>query len=217
MTLDEALAALAALEDPKMRAANEKRGDDHGMKLSHLRTLAARIKKDHALAEQLWATGQTPARLLTLLICDPAAFSADELDRMIREPQPPKVYDWFVNYVVKKSPVAEELRLRWLGDPDDTVAGAAWALTAMRVSRPDDLDLDALLDEIQSDMAQATPRTQWAMNETLAQIGIRHPHLRDRAISIGNALQVLADYPTAPGCVSPFAPVWITEMVRRQG
>jgi hypothetical protein len=28
---------------------------------------------------------------------------------------------------------------------------------------------------------------------------------------------VLADYPTAPGCTSPFAPAWIGEMVKRQG
>jgi hypothetical protein len=27
---------------------------------------------------------------------------------------------------------------------------------------------------------------------------------------------VLKDYPTSPGCTSPFAPIWITEMVRRQ-
>ncbi len=28
---------LAALEDPKMREANERRGDDHGVNLTHLR------------------------------------------------------------------------------------------------------------------------------------------------------------------------------------
>jgi hypothetical protein len=27
---------------------------------------------------------------------------------------------------------------------------------------------------------------------------------------------VLKDYPTPPNCTSPFAPVWIAEMVRRQ-
>ena len=40
--------------------------------------------------------------------------------------------------------------------------------------------------------------------------------LRDRALAIGERLQVLADYPTAPGCTSPFAPIWITEIVRRR-
>ena len=43
MTVQGALAELAALEDPKQRAANEKRGDDHGINLSRLRALAKRI------------------------------------------------------------------------------------------------------------------------------------------------------------------------------
>ncbi|MCK2023089.1 DNA alkylation repair protein [Microbacterium sp. kSW2-24] len=218
VTLDRALAELAALEDPKMRAANEKRGDDHGMNLSRLRALAKTIKIDHPLAQELWATGETPARLLALLVCRPKDFSADELDAMLRETDPPKVNDWFVNYVAKKSPLAEEMRLRWFDDADPTVAAAAWSLTSVRVVKdPDGLDLDRLLDLIEAQMKDAPARPQWSMNETLAQIGIHHPDLRERALAIGDRLQVLADYPTAPGCTSPFAPIWIGEMVRRAG
>src|SRR6188768_484151 len=95
MTLPEALAELAALEDPKMRAANEKRGDDHGMNLSRLRGVAKKIKTDQPIAQELWATAETPAKLLALLICKPAAFTADELDAMIRDTRAPKVNDWF--------------------------------------------------------------------------------------------------------------------------
>ena len=43
-----------------------------------------------------------------------------------------------------------------------------------------------------------------------------HPEHRGRALSIGERLEVLKDYPTPPGCTSPFAPIWITEIVRRQ-
>ncbi|MGN7966730.1 DNA alkylation repair protein [Microbacterium sp. 22179] len=216
VTLDRALAELAALEDPKMRAANEKRGDDHGMNLSRLRALAKTIKIDHPLAQELWATGETPARLLALLVCRPKDFTADELDAMLRETDPPKVNDWFVNYVAKKTPLAEEMRLRWFDDADPTVAAAAWSLTSVRVVKdPDGLDLGRLLDLIEAQMKDAPARPQWSMNETLAQIGIHHPDLRERALAIGDRLQVLADYPTAPGCTSPFAPIWIGEMVRR--
>lgn len=217
MTVTEALGELAALEDPKMRAANEKRGDDHGMNLSRLRALAKRIKTDQPLARELWATGETPARLLALLICAPRAFTADELDAMLREPLPPKVDDWYVNYVLKKSPHAEELRLRWFDDADPTVAAAAWSLTTVRVTKDSaGLDLPHLLDLIERDLKDAPSRLQWAMNETLANIGIFHPELRTRALEIGERLQVLADYPTAPGCTSPFAPLWIGEIVRRR-
>jgi 3-methyladenine DNA glycosylase AlkD len=216
MTLADALGELAALEDPKMRAANEKRGDDHGINLSRMRALAKQIKTDQSLAQELWGTGETAARLLAILISTPRDFTADELDAMLRETRPPKVNDWFVNYLAKKTPLAEELRLRWFDDADPTVAAAAWSLTSVRVAKtPDGLDLDHLLDLIERDMKAAPSRLQWSMNETLAQIGIHHPALRQRALEIGDRLQVLADYPTAPGCTSPFAPLWIGEMVRR--
>ncbi len=217
MTVAEAVAELAALEDPKMRAANEKRGDDHGLNLSRLRALAKRIKTDQPLAQDLWSTGDTAARLLALLICTPKDFTADELDAMLRETRPPKVNDWFVNYVAKKSPIAEEVRMRWFDDADPTVAAAAWSLTTQRVAKDaEGLDLDHLLDLIERDLRDAPKRLQWSMNETLANIGIFHPELRERALAIGERLQVLADYPTAPGCTSPFAPAWIGEIVRRR-
>jgi hypothetical protein len=74
-TIKEVMRALAALEDPKMREANERRGDDHGVNLTHLRSLAKRVKTQHELALQLWATGDTAARLLATLVCKPKAFS----------------------------------------------------------------------------------------------------------------------------------------------
>jgi 3-methyladenine DNA glycosylase AlkD len=97
------------------------------------------------------------------------------------------------------------------------VASAGWALTTERVTKnPDVLDLPGLLDTIESDMKDAPARLQWAMNHCLAQIGIDHPDLRPRALEIGERLEVLKDYPTPPGCTSPYAPAWITEIVRRQ-
>ncbi|WP_435061507.1 DNA alkylation repair protein [Amycolatopsis thermoflava] len=213
----EVMAELAALEDPKARAVNEKHGDDHGVNLGKLRAIAKRLKTQHDLARELWATGDTAARLLALLICRPKAFERAELDTMLREARAPKVHDWLVNYVVKKSPHAEDLRLAWLADADPVVASAGWALTTDRVAkRPEGLDLGKLLEVIEAEMKDAPDRLQWAMNHCLAQIGISHPEHRDRAIGIGERLEVLKDYPTPPNCTSPYAPVWITEMVRRQ-
>jgi len=215
--VDEVLAELARLEDPKFREANEKRGDDHGVNLAKLRAVAKRLKTQQDLARQLWATGDTAARLLALLICRPKDFSREELDAMLRESRAPKVHDWLVNYVVKKSPHAEALRVAWTADPDPVVASAGWALTTERVAKkPEGLDLPGLLDTIEAEMKAAPDRLQWAMNHTLAQIGIEHPDQRARAIGIGERLEVLKDYPTPPNCTSPFAPTWINEIVSRR-
>ncbi|GIF73420.1 DNA alkylation repair protein [Asanoa siamensis] len=216
--LDDVLAELAALDDPKARAVNEKHGDDHGVNLSALRAVAKRLKTQQDLARALWATDDSAARLLALLICRPKAFSRAELDTMLRGARTPKVQDWLVNYVVKKSPHAEDLRVWWFTDPDPAVASAGWALTTERVAKqPSGLDLPALLATIEAEMKDAPERLQWAMNHCLAQIGIEHPDHRVRAIAIGERLEVLKDYPTSTGCTSPYAPIWITEMVRRAG
>ncbi|MEU8200636.1 DNA alkylation repair protein [Streptosporangium sp. NPDC049046] len=216
-TVADVMAELAELEDPRMREVNERHGDDHGVNLGRLRAIAKRLKTQQELACGLWETDDTAARLLALLICRPKAFGRDELDAMVREARAPKVHDWLVNYVVKKSPHSEELRLAWLADPDPVVASAGWALTVERVAKkPEVLDLVGLLDVIEAEMKGAPDRLQWAMNHCLAQIGIEHAEHRARAIDIGERLEVLKDYPTSPGCTSPFAPVWITEMVHRQ-
>ncbi|MGW1193946.1 DNA alkylation repair protein [Streptomyces sp. NPDC002559] len=211
------MAELAGLEDPKVRAVNERHGDDHGVNLGRLRALAKRLGKQQELARQLWGTDDTAARLLAVLVCRPKEFGRDELDAMVREARTPKVHDWLVGHVVKKSPHAEELRLAWSADPDPVVASAGWALTTERVAKkPEGLDLGGLLDTVEAEMKDAPDRLQWAMNHCLAQIGIDHAEYRARAIDIGERLEVLKDYPTPPGCTSPFAPVWITELVRRK-
>lgn len=217
MPVAEVMSELAALEDPKIREINRRHGDDHGVNLTKLRALAKRLKSQHELVPELWATNDAAARLLAILICRPKAFEAKQLDRMLREARAPKVQDWLINYVVKKSPHADQLRSAWFADPDPIVASAGWALTTERVAKkPDDLDLVELLDTIEAEMKYAPERLQWAMNHCLAQIGIEHPEYRERAIDIGERLEVLKDYPTPPNCTSPYAPIWITEIVRRR-
>lgn len=218
-TVAELRAELDGLADERIRTINARHGDDHGVNLTKLRAIAKRVKSNHGLSRELWATGDSAARLLALLICRPKEFTADELDAMLRDARTPKVHDWLVGYVVGKGPHAEELRQRWFDDADPVVASAGWALTSDRIAkgRAEGLDLAGLLERIEREMQGAPSRLQWAMNTTLAQIGIEHPELRARALDIGERLEVLKDYPTPPGCTSPFAPTWINEMVRRKG
>lgn len=216
-TVPEIQQALLALEDPKARAVNERHGDDFGVNLGKLRALAKSLKTNQDLAEQLWATGETPSRLVALLIAKPRSFSLEQLHDWSKAASTPKVQAWFLNYIVKKTKLLEELRQVLMAESDSVQLAAGWELTAHQVVKdPDQVDLAGLLDIIEEQMLAAPERLQWAMNTTLAQIGIEHPALRERALAIGENLQVLADYPTSPGCTSPFAPIWINEMVKRK-
>jgi len=65
-------------------------------------------------------------------------------------------------------------------------------------------------------MAKAPPETQWTMNNTLMAIGIQHAKHRKRAIAIGEKIGLYKDWPMSKGCVIPYAPIAINEMVKRQ-
>lgn len=220
MTLKEALQELESLANDKMRAHNAKNGagdNQFGVKHGDIRVVAKKIKTDHALALELWKTGNIDAQYLAILILQPKKLSAAEMERMVREATFLWVSDWLGNYIVSQHPDKETLRQKWMTAKDKMLARAAWRLTAERIEdSPDGLDLTALLDRIEAEMGKAPPEIQWTMNGALAALGIHHPKLRPRALAIGEKLGVYRDYPVSKGCTSPFAPIWIHFMVDRE-
>jgi 3-methyladenine DNA glycosylase AlkD len=220
MTVDEALKQLQALGNEATRARNKKLGagdNQFGVQMGEIRKIAAKIKSDDPLAMALWDTGNLEARLLAILLIKPKNLSRDQLDRMVRSATFPQLADWLNAYIVKDHPDKEALRQSWMEDDDPWAARAGWNLTAGRIARsPDGLDLPALLDRIEAELANVAPPEQWTMNNCLAGIGIHFPKYRKRALAIGERLGIYRDYPVSKGCTSPFAPIWINEMVRRQ-
>ena len=220
MTLNETLKQLKALGNETVRAHNTKYGagdKQFGVKHGDIRALAKKLSAGPELAMPLWDTGNVDAQLLAILLIKPQNLSANEVDRMVRSISFAHVADWLIAYVVKQHPDKETLRQEWMATGDRWAARAGWSLTAERVVKsPEGLDLPALLDRVESEMANADPVVQWTMNSTLAEIGIHFPKLRKHAIAIGETLGIFRDYPVSKGCTSPFAPIWINAIVSRQ-
>lgn len=217
MKLQEAMKRLEALGTEKVRAHYAKRGagdNQYGVKLGDIRKVAKEIGSDQQLAMSLWETGNIDAQFLAILLLKPGDLSTDELNRLVRLVDFDRVADWFNSYVAKKHPEKETLRQSWMSTEDPMAARAGWFLTAERVSKnADGIDVPALLDRIESEMASAVPEVQWTMNTALVEIGISFPKHRRRAIDIGEKLGLYRDYPVPKGCTSPFAPIWINAMV----
>ena len=220
MTVDQAMARLGALGSERVRAQNAKNGagdNQFGVKMGDLRVLAKEIKVNPELAAELWETGNVDARLLATLLMRPKLLAPDDLDRMVNAVTYSWLADWLMSYVVKLHPEKERLREQWMESSDPAAARAGWSLTTERVSKdPSGLDLGALLDRIEKEMATAHELPQWTMNFCLLEIGINDPEHRERAIAIGEKLGVYRDYPCSKGCTSPFAPIAIRELVSRQ-
>lgn len=226
VTLQDAMRQLKALGNAGVRAQNAKSGpmgsgagdNQFGVSRGDVRKLANKIKTNHTLALELWKTGNIDAQFLATLLIQVKLLSAVEMERTVKSVAWVWVADWLYSYVLKEHDDKETLRNKWMASKDRWLARAGWQLTAGRVAnRPEGLNLVALLDRIEKEMGSAAREVQWTMNMCLAEIGIHNPKLRQRAIAIGEKLGVYRDYPVSKGCTSPFAPIWINEMVRRQG
>lgn len=215
----EILKQLEKLGHEKVRAMNYRNGagdNQYGVKNGDIRTMAGKQKADRELALALWATGNFEAQMMCTLLVKAQELSVKDLESMVQTATAPQLADWLHSYVVKEHPEKEQLREKWMKSKDKMCLRAAWRLTAGRMAKsPAGLDPAALLDRIESEMPAAPPEVQWTMNACLAEIGIHNAKLRKRAIAIGEKLGIYRDYPVSKGCTSPFAPIWIGEMVKR--
>lgn len=220
MTAAKILKELKALGDDKTRKHYAKTGagdNMFGVKLGDIRKIAKRLKTDHKLALALWQTGNIDARFVAILIMKPKELTKAELDEMVRSVTFTRVMDWLSNYVLRHHPDREELRQEWLKADDRMAARAGWALTTSRIAKGSTgPERKTLLDRIEAAMGNADEVVQWTMNTCLAEIGIHDKKLRKRAIKIGETLGLYSDWPLQKGCVRPYAPEWIGEMVKRQ-
>ena len=221
MRLHEVMAELEAAGSEMVKQLDVRKGageNQFGVKSGDLRALAKKLKGRHELAGELWKTGNADAMLLATLLMNPKRITAAELEERVRSVTCSHLADWLDANVIKGHPGKELLREKWMKSQHPMTLRAGWGLTARRVEKePEGLDLEALLDRIEKEMGNAPALVQWTMNVCLAQIGIHFPEHRQRALAIGERLGVFRDYPTSKGCTSPFAPIWINEMVRRQG
>ncbi len=220
ISVDEVLKQLKALGNEKVRAQNTKNGageNQFGVMLGDIRKVANKIKTNHELALALWKTGNIDAQLLATLLMKPDLLSKDEMESLVKSVSYMWLADWLHSYVLKLHADKELLRVKWMTAKDRMAARAGWRLTSGRIAKtPEGIDVEGLLDRIEKEMGSAVPEVQWTMNMCLAEIGINFPKLRSRAIAIGEKLGVYRDYPCSKGCTSPFAPIWIDAMVKRQ-
>lgn len=224
MKTQDVLIKLETLGTEQLRAQNVRHGfvgEQFGVKLGELRTIAKAIKLNTAFGLELWATGYLEARLVAILIMKPKELSVEQLKMLVQTATYGHLADWVNSYLVKQHPEKEALRIAWLdvdAHAEPWLARTAWSLTTERVSKsPDGLDIAGVLKRIDNELASAPEPARWTMNFCLGELGINHAEFRDEAIAIGERVGAYRDYPTSKGCISPFVPLWVAAIVERQG
>jgi len=186
MSLAEAMAALEAGGSEQTRRTYARHGVDipmFGVSFATLKTLHKRIRVDHALALDLWNTGNFDARNLAVKVVDPTQMTLADLDRWAQAPTA-RMCSGYVAHVAAEGPHAQACVARWLAAPTDAQRALGWELVAALAMRDDSLD-DATfarhLAAIERGIGPAQNAEREAMNHAVIAIGCRSPALRDAA------------------------------------
>jgi 3-methyladenine DNA glycosylase AlkD len=102
----------------------------YGAPVSTLRAMAKRIGYDHALAQQLWASGVHDARMLATMVGDPAKATPAEMDRWAKDFDNWGIVDTACFHYWDRSPHAFKQIEKWAKAKDEFVKRTAFALLA---------------------------------------------------------------------------------------
>lgn len=192
-------------------------------KLGDLRKIAKEIKRDHALAMELWFSRNFFARQLAILIMDKKLLSQEVIDLLVQDmEQHPKgernqLIDWLLANQLSKDKKAIRLMESWENHPSSLLRRTFWYYQGRLrwVGQMPPPNSDYLLKNIEKNIVSEKPEVQWAMNFTAAQIGIFQKEFRSRCIAIGENTGLYKDETLARNCTPNYLPKYIAMQVAK--
>lgn len=190
-------------------------------KLGDLRKIAKEIKKDHALAQELWGTGKLMPMLLACLIFDPKLLDAKAVDALLADidkldgneegSERLQLTDWLMANQLMKDKKLTTLILNWQDDAQALKRRIFWYYQGRlrwTGQRPPE-DTGNLLRAIQENIAGEQPEVQWVMNFAAGWIGVFDKQFRDDCIAMGEKHGLYKDEFVHKNCTPSYLPKFI--------
>jgi 3-methyladenine DNA glycosylase AlkD len=188
MNTRDVLATLERAGKPQTAAIYKRHGSGDnvfGTLTSEIARLQKKIKVDHALAMQLWKTGNAEARILALQVADPDKLGRADAERLLKEAGSHFV-GCDLSELVARSPTAEETMWAWMKSPNELTREMGYGILGARLKNDagsvSDADAEKVLTTIEKEIHRSPNWARYAMNAALIGIGINKPALRKKAI-----------------------------------
>jgi len=201
-TIDE-LRSLSCESSAKTYRNHGATGEVLGVKYADLYKIQKRIKKDHALAEQLWASNISDARALAPLIADPEAWTIDMVGTWLE-----RVDNYGLGLAlaaaVAKSPKHLDFFRQWKDDPREWHSQLAWSILAHNgetAALSDDEILD-LVAQVEQEIHTRPNRTRYSMLGAMISFGLRET-VRERVLAASDRIGNVEVTHATKGCRTP--------------
>lgn len=164
-----------------------------GVSIPDIRSLA-RGRRDHQLAQDLWATGIHEARILAIFVEDPGLVTPEQMDSWAADFDSWDVCDQACISLFDKTPHAANKAIEWSGRQEEFVKRAGFALMAALAwhdkKRPDET-FKQFFPNIIRESSDGRNYVKKAVSWALRQIGKRNPLLRQAAIQAAGEIRML--------------------------
>lgn len=165
-----------------------------GVKTADMKTVAKTIRKQQALACELYETGVFEAMYLAGMVADGAQLTRVQLEAFAeRAAGRPMIYECTVPWLAVENADGRRLAAHWIESNKEHIAGAGWhTLSGMVTITPDDkLDLaeiERLLESIPGRIKKAPNRARAAMNGFVIAVGTYVAPLMKKALAVAEKL-----------------------------
>jgi 3-methyladenine DNA glycosylase AlkD len=222
MTAKEILATLKKSGKPQTAAIYKRHGSGSnvfGTLTSEIGKLQKKIKTDHALALELWQTGNAEARMLALQVADAAKLTLADAERMVKD-GPVRFLDSYFAALVARSAIAEKTMRAWMKSPDESRREMGYGIFSARLKNDagavSDADADKVLATIEKEIHRSANWARRAMNGALISIGVYKPALRKKTIETAKRIGTVDVDHGETSCKTPDAASYIEKALQRQ-
>jgi len=213
MTAKDVLAALKKAGKPATAAIYKRHGagdNVFGTLTSEIEKLRKKIKTDHALALELWASGNEEARVLACQIADPTTADVRAWASCSR------FVSGYLAALASKTRDVDTLMATWAASRDEQARAMGYTTLAVRLKNGDAFDAGPWIARIEREIHASPNDARHAMNNALIAIGVFVPSLRAKAVAAAKRVGKVAVDHGETACETPDAVAYIAKAAKRR-
>ena len=182
----------------------------YGVPVGDLKKIQKRVKRDHALALELYDTGISDAMYLAGLIADDAKMTKSDLNRWVKQAYWYMLSEYTVPWVAAEGPHGWAIGLEWIESETEGIAAAGWATLGfvLQLKKDGDLDLpkiEELLDRVAAGIHNQPNRARYQMNGFVIDVGSYVTSLSEKALEVADGIGVVKVEMGGTACKVPSA------------
>lgn len=191
-----------------------------GVKISDMKVIQKRVKKNYQLALDLYDSGIGDAMYLAGLIADDKKMTKKDLQHWAEKANFALISEYTVPWVAAESEHGYEMAMKWIDSNKESIASSGWTTLASLAALKKDEDLDIpefkkLIKRVQDTIHKQPNRVKYVMNGFIISVGGYVKELSETAILAAKKIGEVKVDMHGTACQVPSAVEYIQKMKAR--